>query len=96
MYATVIQVNTRPGSWAKSHASYVQTLAPLQRAQPGFVRAFGVRIGEDSVLNVALWESEADANRASAVLDTKARESQADLLADMTRYTGEVVADLKP
>jgi hypothetical protein len=96
MYATVVQVTARPGSWAKSHESYLQTLAPLQRTQAGFIRAFGVRIGEDAVLNVSLWESKADANKAHAVLDPKARETQGELIADMTRYAGEVVAEVTP
>lgn len=96
MYATVIQVTAKPGSWAKSHESYLQTLAPLERAQAGFIRGFGVRIGDDVVLNLSLWESKADANKAHAVLDPKARETLGELLADMTRYAGEVVAEVTP
>jgi hypothetical protein len=72
MYATVRETFYDPRQPGGGRAQ-LEAFAAIRARQPGFVGSLAVAAGGDCVLTLALWESEAHAGAALALLEPEAR-----------------------
>jgi hypothetical protein len=71
-------------------------LVPQTRQQPGFLRYFTVRTGEDSLVSVTVWQTEGQAERAAERLFGWVHTEMGPSLVNVENHVGELIISSIP
>jgi hypothetical protein len=90
-YARVGLYTVTPGTLDGILTKAEAELVPQTRQQPGFLRYFTVRTGEDSLVSVTIWADKEQAERAAERLSGWVRAEMGPSLINVENHVGEMV-----
>jgi hypothetical protein len=95
-YARVGLYTVKPGTLDDILTKAEAELVPQTRQQPGFLRYFTVRTGEDSLVSVTVWQNKEQAVRAAERLSGWVRTEMGPSLTNVENHVGEMVVSAVP
>ena len=95
-YARVGFYTVKPGTLDGILQKAEAELVPRTQQQPGFLRYFTVRTGEDSLVSVTVWDDKEQAEQASERLSGWVRTEMGPSLITVDNHIGEMVVSRVP